>query len=132
MPPPAEESEGRTEQTATELGYPAFATGNTTRVGGADAAANAAAIALAVFPSTTPRQRPAAVTLVNEDDWAGAVAGAVLMSAPVRAPLFVSGAEELPDPSAEALAVLGPPGSDATAGAGPSRSAQWQPWRAAR
>lgn len=116
---PAEESEGSGEdQSGTELGYPAFATNNTTRIGGADAAANAAAIALAVFPSTTSSQRPAAVTLVNEDDWAGAVAGAVLMAEPVRAPLLVSGDDELPEPSAEALAVLAPPGTDVTKGAG--------------
>ncbi len=104
-------------QSAEQLGYPSFATGNTTRVGGSDPAANAAGVALAVFPSTAPAQRPAAVTLVGEDDWAGAIAASVLMSAPVRAPLLVSSADGLPDPTAEALAALDPAGDGSTKGA---------------
>jgi hypothetical protein len=104
-------------QSTEALGYPAFATGNTTRVGGSDPATNAAAVALAVFPSTTPAQRPAAVTLVGEDDWAGAIAAAVLMSAPVRAPILISGPDGLPDPTAETLEALDPAGDKATAGA---------------
>jgi hypothetical protein len=99
------------------LGYPAFATGNTTRVGGSDAATNAAAVALAVFPSTTPAQRPAAVTLVDENDWAGGLAAAVLMAAPVRAPVLISSADELPDPTDEAFDALDPQGDKATGGA---------------
>ncbi len=102
---------------AEQLGYPSFATGNTTRVGGADAASNAAGVALAVFPSTTPAQQPAAVTLAGEDDWAGAIAAAVLMSAPVRAPLLISSSDGLPDPTAAALAALAPQGNGATGGA---------------
>ena len=47
---------------AEALGYPSFATNNTTRIGGSDPAANAAGAALAAFPSTTETQRPAAVT----------------------------------------------------------------------
>lgn len=115
---PAPSAEAPTSQAAEELGYPAFATGNTTRVGGSDAATNAAAVALAVFPSTTAAQRPAAVTLVDEDDWAGAIAASVLMAAPVRAPVLISGADDLPDPTAEALTALNPQGDKATAGAG--------------
>ncbi len=105
-------------ETAEQLGFPGFATGNTTRVGGSDPAANAAAVALAVFPSTTPAQRPAAVTLIDEDDWAGGIAAAVLMSAPVRAPILISTPDGLPEPTGEALAALGPQGSGATRGAG--------------
>ncbi|HEU4392077.1 MAG TPA: cell wall-binding repeat-containing protein [Solirubrobacterales bacterium] len=115
--PAADEAATPVTQTAEELGFPSFATANTTRVGGSDSAANAAAVALAVFPSTVPAQRPAAVTLVGEDDWAGAIAASVLMSAPVRAPVLVSGNGELPGPTAEALAALDPQGSAATAGA---------------
>src|SRR6185312_9368641 len=85
-------------QSAEALGYPAFATGNTTRVGGSDPATNAAGVALAVFPSTTAAQQPAAVTLVDEGDWAGAIAASVLMSAPVRAPVLISAADGLPGP----------------------------------
>ncbi|MEA3036108.1 MAG: hypothetical protein QOH04_1873 [Sphingomonadales bacterium] len=100
-----------------ELGYPAFATDNTTRVGGANPTANAAAVALAVFPSTTPSQRPAAVTLVGEDDWAGGIAASVLMAAPVRAPVLISGARQMPDATAQALAALDPAGAPSTGGA---------------
>jgi hypothetical protein len=103
-------------ETAEQLGYPTFATGNTTRVGGSDPATNAAAVALAVFPATAPAQRPAAVTLVGEDDWAGAIAASVLMSAPVRAPVLISNADDLPDPTAEALAVFDPGGDKSTGG----------------
>jgi hypothetical protein len=102
------------EQTAESLGYPGFATNNTTRIGGSDPAANAAGAALAVFPSTTPAQRPAAVTIVSEEDWAGAIAAGVLMAAPVRAPILFSGSEEMPEVSEEALAALDPQGSEET------------------
>jgi hypothetical protein len=93
-------------QTPEALGYPSFATDNTTRVGGSDAASNAAAVALAVFPATTTSQRPGAVTLVGEDDWAGAIAASVLMARPVRAPVLFSGADGLPEPTAAALAAF--------------------------
>jgi hypothetical protein len=116
-PAPNEAAEEAATQAAEELGYPAFATGNTTRVGGSDPVANAAAVALAVFPSTTPAQRPAAVALVGEEDWAGAIAAAVLMSAPIRAPILVSDSSELPDSTADALAALGPQGDASTEGA---------------
>jgi putative cell wall-binding protein len=102
------------EQTAEALGYPGFATGNTTRVGGSDPTANAAGAALAVFPSTTPEQRPDAVTLVGEDDWAGAIAAAVLMAPPVRAPVLFSSPDKVPDVTGEALDALDPQGSPAT------------------
>jgi putative cell wall-binding protein len=104
-------------QTSEALGYPSFATNNTTRIGGSDPAANAAAVALAVFPSTTPSQQPSAVTLVNEEDWAGAIAASVLMAEPVRAPLLFSQPDELPEASEEALAALDPQGDKATGGA---------------
>lgn len=89
---------------AETLGYPAFATNNTTRIGGSDPATIAAAAALAVYPSTTPAQRPQAVTLVPEEDWAGAIAASVLMAEPVRAPVLISGA----DVTSAALEALDP------------------------
>lgn len=109
-------AEAPATQTSEGLGYPAFATGNTTRVGGSDPATNAAGVALAVFPSTTPAQRPAAVTLVAEDDWAGAIAASVLMSAPVRAPVLIANPDGLPDPTSEALDALDPQGDKSTGG----------------
>jgi hypothetical protein len=102
---------------ATELGFPAFATNNTTRIGGSSPAENAAATALAVFPSTTPSQRPAAVALADEADWQGAIAAAVLMAPPLRAPLLLSAGGELPEASSEALDALDPQGGPDSDGA---------------
>jgi hypothetical protein len=116
-PTPAPISAPPTDSADEALGFPAFATGNTTRVGGADSAANAAAVALAVFPSRTEEQRPTAVSLVDEDDWAGGIAAAVLMSAPVRAPVLVSSVDGAPEATGEALEALAPAGSPATRGA---------------
>lgn len=114
-PRAADEAPGA--QAPAELGYPEFATNNTTRVGGADPASNAAGVALAVYPSVVPAQRPAAVTLVEASDWQGAIAAAVLMAEPLRAPLLVSEAGELPEPTSAALAALDPQGSGASGGA---------------
>jgi hypothetical protein len=112
-PPPHPTAEQRTPaaEAAEELGYPSFATNNTTRVGGSDAATTAAGVALAVFPSTTPAQRPAAVTLVDEADWQGAIAAAVLMAAPLNAPLLATADGDLPEPTSQALDALEPQGS---------------------
>ena len=99
----------------TELGYPAFATNNTTRIGGSDPATIAAAAALAVYPSTTPSQRPHAVTLVPEDGWQAAIAAAVLMAEPVRAPVLFSDS----DVTTEALKALDPKAIK-TIGGGPA------------
>lgn len=121
-PAPAAKEPSGEEQTpaaeaAEELGYPSFATNNTTRVGGSDAATTAAGVALAVYPSTVPAQRPAAVTLVDEGEWQGAIAAAVLMAPPIRAPLLVSADGGLPDPTTQALEALSPQGSRTTGGA---------------
>jgi hypothetical protein len=100
----------------SQLGYPAFATKNTTRIGGSEAAADAAGAALAVFPSATAAQSPAAVTIVDEAEWPGAIAASVLMSFPVRAPVLVSSADGIPDITSEALDELDPHGSKVTDG----------------
>lgn len=112
-----DEAKAPASQAPTELGYPGFATNNTTRIGGSDPAANAAATALAVFPSTTPKQRPQAVVLAEEGSWQAALAAAVLMAAPLRAPLLFSNADGLPDASAEALEALDPAGGADSGGA---------------
>ncbi len=98
-------------QASEDLGFPAFATKNTTRVGGGDPASNAAAVALATFPSTDEKQRPEAVTLVDEDDWRTAIAASVLVAAPVSAPVLISSGEEVPEPTLQALDALDPQGS---------------------
>jgi hypothetical protein len=115
-PPPqaSEEKQTPTAEAAEELGYPAFATNNTTRVGGSDPASTAAGVALAVFPSTTAAQRPAAVTIVDEGEWPAAIAATSLMAPPVRTPLLVTRDGEIPDPTSQALATLDPQGSPAT------------------
>jgi hypothetical protein len=109
-----EEVETPAAKAAEELGYPSFATNNTTRVGGSDPATTAAGVALAVFPSTMPAQRPAAVTLVDEADWQGAIAASVLMATPVKAPMLVTAGGDLPDPTSQALEALNPQGNEAT------------------
>jgi hypothetical protein len=113
----SEESESPSPQVAEALAFPAFATNNTTRIGGPDPVANAAGVALAVFPSTSAAQQPAAVTLVGEEDWAGAIAASVLTAPPVRAPILFSAPDGMPGDSEEALAALGPRGDKATGGA---------------
>src|SRR4051812_39940810 len=107
---------GDKPQAAQNLGFPQFATKNTTRIGGADPVADAAAAARAVFPGTTPDSRPDAVTLVPQE-WATATAAAALMAPPVRAPLLFSDGSSLPAGSDAALQALGPRGSDAVGNA---------------
>ena len=102
---------------ATGLGFPAFATKNTTRVGGADPIADAAGVARAVFPATSAKTRPRAVALVDARDWRIGIAAAVLSSPPLRAPILLSNGPDLPPASRDALAALGPAGSKPAGGA---------------
>src|SRR3954452_17427199 len=88
---------GSEKEAAQELGFPQFATKNTTRVGGADPIADAAAVAQAVFTPELPSARPRAVALVDSGDWQAGVAASVLMSRPPRAPTLLSGSGSLPD-----------------------------------
>ncbi|MBV8218838.1 MAG: cell wall-binding repeat-containing protein [Solirubrobacterales bacterium] len=102
---------------AAGLGFPVLATKNTTRVSGADPIANAAGVALAVFPSALQGTHPTAVALAPTDDWQAALAASVLMASPIRAPLLLSGAGSLPPATSNALGLLAPTGSGTTAGA---------------
>ena len=99
------------------IGFPVLATKNTTRVSGADPAADAAGVALAVFPSTVAGTHPSAVTIAPSDDWEAAIAASVLMAAPIRAPILLSGSGALPPASANALNLLKPTGAGQIAGA---------------
>lgn len=108
--------EAREPERIAELGFPAFATKNTTRVGGGEAAANAAAIALTVHPSSGGVKGPPAVSLVGAGDWAAAVAAGSLVAEPVGAPVLVGDSDEVPDLTAEAIGRLRPEGSSDTAG----------------
>jgi hypothetical protein len=104
-------------QAAQKLGIPGLATKNTTRVAGADPVSDAAGVALAVYPSAAPGTRPRAVALAPTDSWPTAVAAAVLMAPPIRAPILLSPKAGLPTATAQALDQLAPSGSGAVGGA---------------
>ncbi len=99
------------------IGFPVLATKNTTRVSYADPTANAAAVALAVFPSSVAGTHPTAVTIAPSDDWEAAIASSVLMASPIRAPILLSGSGALPPASANALNQLAPTGAGSIRGA---------------
>jgi hypothetical protein len=103
-----------------QLGFPGFATKNTTRVGGAAAVADAAAVARAVYPgggAGGTASRPRAVVLADQRVWQAGLAAAVLMSTPLRAPMLLSDGSELPPASTEALDELAPAGATELGGA---------------
>jgi hypothetical protein len=102
---------------AGDLGFPAFATKNTTRVGGGDPVANAAAVARAVFPGPSVQTRPRAVALVDLRDWRNGVAAAVLASPPLRAPILLTNGPVMPVATKDALAALAPTGAKEAGGA---------------
>jgi len=106
-------AKGTDTQAAQGLGFPQVATKNTTRVGGADPVANAAAVAQAVFPAS----HPSAVTFVDSGDWRAGIAASALFAAPVRAPILLSDGTSLPGASDSALKALAPTGSKAAGGA---------------
>jgi hypothetical protein len=120
-PPPAPKIVVHTKKpqpkAAQDLGFPEFATKNTTRVAGADPVASAAGIALAVFPSTGGVPGPDAVSLVDSSDWQSGIAAASLTSPPVSAPILLSSGKDIPSLTQDALDALGPAGSAATQGA---------------
>ncbi|HEX2128252.1 MAG TPA: cell wall-binding repeat-containing protein, partial [Solirubrobacterales bacterium] len=99
-----------------ELGFPAFATKNTTRVAGPDPIADAGGVALAVDPSTGGVAGPDAVTIVDAADWPAGIAAASLVANPVGAPILLSEDGELPELTSSALAALAPAGSPDTDG----------------
>jgi hypothetical protein len=109
--------QAKTPQAGQRLGFPSVATKNTTRVSGTDPVADAAGVALAVYPSLTPGTHPEAVTIAPTDDWEAALASAVLMSPPIRAPILLSGRSGLPTATADALSALAPGGSGGAGGA---------------
>jgi ell wall binding domain 2 (CWB2) len=116
---PAPEVIVRAEEPAeepTDLGFPAFATSNTTRVAGADSIEVAAGVALATFPTAGSAGGPNAVTVVPAADWEAGIAAASLVAEPIGAPILLSDGAELPELSAGALDSLAPRGSTQTQG----------------
>jgi hypothetical protein len=110
-------AKGGEKNAAGKLGFPASATRNTIRVGGGDAAADAAGVAAAVFPPAGDAAHPTAVVLVDKGDWQGAVSASVLAGRPIAAPLLVADGGSLPAASKDSLGRLKPKGSDLSKGA---------------
>ena len=103
--------QGKQPKAAERLGFPTFATKNTTRVGGGDSIADAAAVAQAVFPGANPETRPPAVALVDKNDWQGGILAAVLMAKPLRAPTLLTDGSNVPEATKSALSALDPRGT---------------------
>ena len=110
--PPQLGAKSDDKEAAAKLGFPSTATKNTIRVGGADATADAAGVASAVFPSTGNANRPTAVVLVDKDDWQGGVTASVLGARPIGAPILITDGDKLPAVTEDTLRRLKPTGSD--------------------
>ena len=98
-------------------GAVSVATRNTTRLGGVDVAADAAAVARAVYPGLTVATRPLVAVLVNERDWLPALAASVLASAPTGAPILFAEGDALPAVTRQTLEAMKPLGAPALGGA---------------
>jgi hypothetical protein len=110
-PQVVEEGAEQEQEASEELGFPAFATKNTTRIAGTDAAGVAAGAALATFPAQGGVEGPAAVVLVPDGDWASALAASPLVGDPIGAAVLVAENNEVPTPTSTALLALDPQGS---------------------
>jgi Cell wall binding domain 2 (CWB2) len=109
--------QSQTSNPVQSLGFPVVATKNTTRVAGGNPIADAAGVALAVYPSSAAGTHPPVVTIAPTDDWQAAIASAVLMSSPIDAPILLSGPSSLPTATDRALSTLAPTGSGPAGGA---------------
>jgi hypothetical protein len=98
-------------------GAVSVATKNTVRLGGAEPASDAAAVARAAYPGLTLSTRPQAVVIVNQRNWAASLAASVLAGAPLRAPLLYSDGASLPEVSRQALEAMRPKGAAVLGGA---------------
>jgi hypothetical protein len=100
-----------------EQGAVSVVTRNTTRLGGAGAPTDAAAVARTVYPALTPASRPLVVALVDANDWHAALAASSLAGAPLGAPIIFSEGAKLPEVSAQTLESLAPRGAGPLGGA---------------
>jgi hypothetical protein len=100
------------EQGAEKLGFPSSATRNTVRVGGSDTASDAAGVAGALYPATGDSDRPTAIVLVDQNDWATAISASVLVGRPIGAPILLTDGGDLPAVTKDVLDRLKPKGSD--------------------
>src|SRR4051812_48181981 len=115
--PPPTGAKSTDKKAAEQLGFPITATRNTTRVSGSDAAADAAGVASAIFPSSSLETRPPAVVLVDKDDWQGAVAAGALVADPLHAPILLTDGDSLPTVTSDTLDRLKPKGAQNASGA---------------
>jgi hypothetical protein len=115
--PPQIGAKSNDSDAAAKLGFPASATRNTIRVGGGDAASDAAGVASAVFPATGNESRPTAVVLVDKANWQDAISGSVLAGSPISAPIMLTDGGDLPSVTKDTLDHLKPRGSDLSKGA---------------
>jgi putative cell wall-binding protein len=115
-PTPIEIKGGESGAVRPVAGFPVIATKNTTRVAGDSPVEDAAAVAAAVYPALGGGRRPAAVTLVQDDDWRAGVAAAVLVASPLRAPILLTDGDQVPGPTEDALDGLRPTGAASAGG----------------
>ena len=109
--PPAGGAKSGDKNAANQLGFPTSATKNTTRVAGSDPTADAAGVASAAFPATSPQTRPPAAALVDSGDWQGGIAGSALAAAPIHAAILLTNGGSLPAVTQTALSRVQPTGS---------------------
>jgi hypothetical protein len=86
-------------------------------VAGDDPVADAAGVAVALFPSTELATRPPAVVIADKNDWQGIVAAGVLSGAPLHAPILLSDGDSLPPVTQQTLDRLKPKGVTVPKGA---------------
>lgn len=101
----------------SENGAGGLSTKNTTRLGGATSAVDAAAVALAVYPGLTTATRPQAAVVVDDGNWQAALAASTLAGRPLHAPLLFSEGGRLPEATVKALGAMHPTGVSALEGA---------------
>jgi hypothetical protein len=116
-PPVSGQAGNEVPATGPPLGFPVFATKNTTRVAGGDAIADAAGVALATYPARTAESRPTAVVLAEVRAWQTGIAASVLAARPIRAPILFADGDTIPDATKAALDALQPTGSKEAGGA---------------
>ena len=92
-------------------------TRNTTRVGGANTAVDAASIARVAYPGLTAGSQPEVVVLVDQRNWPAALSASVLAGAPLHAPILYTEGRTLPPVSLAALEAMHPQGASSLGGA---------------
>jgi hypothetical protein len=100
-----------------EQGAVSVTTRNTTRVGGASTAVDAAAVARVAYSGLTAGSRPEVVVLVDQRNWPAALSASVLAGAPLHAPILFTEGKTLPPVSLEALEAMHPLGASSLGGA---------------